>query len=343
MKTPDHMTRPILRLSPKRALLLLTLCLLSACQSMVTPGDPLPSWREGPRKQAILDFVHAVTDTASSDYVEPADRIAVFDNDGTLWAEKPLYFQLIFILDRIRTLAPQHPEWKRTEPFRSALAGDMAALGKQGEKGLMQLMVAAQSGMTTAEFRTIVVDWLDSAEHHRFDRHYTELIYQPMLEVLAWLRANGFETWIVSGGGQEFMRPWAPDIYGIPSQQIIGSMMEVQLDQRDGKPVLVKIPKLHLIDDKEGKVIAIHRFIGKRPIAAFGNSDGDLAMLQWTAAGKGRSLKTLIHHTDATREWAYDRKSPVGRLDKAMDIAKTRHWVLVDMARDWKQVFSFQK
>mgnify|MGYP002713128225 CR=1 FL=1 len=328
---------------PLSWILLLCLVLLPACQSMSSGADPLPSWAEGPTKHAILDFVQATTDPTNKDYIVPEDRIAVFDNDGTLWSEKPVYFQLIFILDRLKVLARDHPEWQSQEPFRSALAGDFEAVAKQGERALLQLISATHSGMTTDEFKKLVVTWLEDARHPRFDRPYPELVFEPMLELLVWFRENGFQTWIVSGGGQDFMRPWAPEVYGIPAQQIIGSEMDMQLEERNGEPVLVKSLKLHFLDDKAGKVVSIHRFVGKRPVAAVGNSDGDLEMLRWTAAGPGRSLEVLIHHTDAVREWAYDRDSPVGRLDKGLQQAKDRHWVLVDMKRDWLRVYPFDE
>jgi phosphoglycolate phosphatase-like HAD superfamily hydrolase len=321
--------------------LLLSLVLFPACNSMTSGGDPLPSWTEGSTKQAILDFVRSTTDESNSDYIPPEDRIAVFDNDGTLWSEKPMYFQLVFILDRVKAMASKHPEWKTQEPFRSALAGDLEAVAKQGEKAIFKLLSATHGGMTTVEYNELVVTWLEAARHPRFDRPYTELVFQPMLELLACLRANGYATWIVSGGGQDFMRPWAPGIYGIPPQQIIGSQMDMQLEERNGEPVLVKALKLHFLDDKAGKVISIHRFLGKRPVAAFGNSDGDLEMLRWSAARPGRSLQVLIHHTDDAREWAYDRDSHVGRLDKGLEAARKGKWVLVDMKRDWSRVYPF--
>jgi hypothetical protein len=305
--------------------------------------DALGSWNDGATKARILAFVQAVTDRSSKDYVEPADRIAVFDNDGTLWSEQPAYFQLLFAIDRVKALAPKHPEWKTRQPFKAALEGDLKALAASGEKGLLELVMASHAGMTTEEFETIVKDWIAKATHPRFGRPYTDLVYQPMLEVLAYLRANGFKTYIVSGGGVEFMRPWVERVYGLPPEQVVGSSIKVSYELRDGRAVLVRLPEIDFIDDKAGKPVGIHKFIGRRPIAAFGNSDGDLQMLQWTAAGSGARLMVLIHHTDADREWAYDRKSSVGRLDKALDEAKSKNWTVVDMKRDWELVYPFEK
>jgi len=304
--------------------------------------DPLPSWNEGQTKQQILDFVRNVTTASSSNFVLPEERIAVFDNDGTLWSEQPAYFQLLFAIDRIKELAAQHPEWKTQMPFKAVLEHDMAALAASGEKGLLQLVMASHAGMTTANFEKIVKDWLATSQHPRFKRPYTDLVYQPMLELLEYLRANGFKTYIVSGGGIEFMRPWTERIYGIPPEQVIGSSIKVKFELHDGNPVLVRLPEIDFIDDKAGKPVAIHKFIGQRPIAAFGNSDGDLQMLQWTAGGEGARFMLLVHHTDAEREWAYDRKSKIGHLDKALNEAIKLGWAIVDMKKDWKQVLSFQ-
>jgi phosphoserine phosphatase len=304
--------------------------------------DPLPSWNDGVAKTRIMDFVKGVTDVASKDYVAPADRIAVFDNDGTLWAEKPLYFQLLFAIDRVRALAPQHPEWKSTQPFKAAIEGDIDALAASGEKGVGELVMATHAGMTTEAFAKIVGDWIKTAQHPRFKRPYTDLVYQPMLELLRYLRANGFKTYIVSGGGIEFLRVWADRVYGVPPEQVIGSSIVTRFEIQDGKPVLVREAKIDFIDDKAGKPVGINQFIGRRPIFAFGNSDGDYQMLQWTAAGDGLRFMGLVHHTDAEREWAYDRNSTVGRLDKALDAASKNGWTVVDMKRDWKQAFPFQ-
>ena len=274
--------------------------------------------------------------------LRPDERIAVFDNDGALWSEKPAYFQLLFAIDRIKQLAPQHPEWKTTQPFKAVLDNDMEALADSGEKGLLQLVMASHAGMTTTEFEQIVGDWLMTARHPRFKRPYTELVYQPMLELLHYLRANGFKTFIVSGGGIEFMRPWTQAVYGIPPEQVIGSSIKVQFELRDGEPVLVRLPEIDFIDDKAGKPVGIHKFIGRRPIAAFGNSDGDLQMLQWTTAGEGARFGLIVHHTDAQREWAYDRDTHVGKLDKALGEAAAQGWTVVDMKNDWRVIYPFQ-
>jgi len=299
--------------------------------------DPLPSWNDTAPKKAILAFV------AGAGAIPPAERIAVFDNDGTLWAEQPVYFQLAFALDRIKALAPQHPEWKTTEPFKSILAGDMKAVMASGEKGLGKIIATTHAGMTTDEFAAIVQDWVATARHPRFGKPYTECVYAPMLELMTYLRANGFKTFIVSGGGVEFMRVFAEKVYGIPPEQVIGSSAVAKFEVRSGTPVLVKQPQVEFVDDKEGKPVGINRFIGRRPVLAFGNSDGDHQMLQWTAAGSGPRLIGIVHHTDAEREWAYDRASPIGKLDKAWDEATAKGWIVVDMKRDWKKVFAFDK
>jgi phosphoserine phosphatase len=307
-------------------------------------ADPLPSWNDGPARKAIIEFVERVTKEGSPDFVPPAERIATFDNDGTLWSEQPIYFQFAFALDRVKALAPQHPEWKAQQPFKAALDGDMKTLVASGEKGLVELMMATHTGMTTDEFAKTAADWLTTAKHPRFKRPYTELVYQPMLELMSYLRANGFKTFIVSGGTVEFMRAFTERIYGIPPEQVVGSTFVTQFQMReDGKPVLVRQPKIDFIDDGPGKPVGINKYIGRRPILAFGNSDGDQQMLQWTAAGAGARLMGLVHHTDAEREWAYDRKSHVGRLDKALDEATARGWVVVDMKQDWKMIYPFQK
>lgn len=300
---------------------------------------PLPSWRDGPAREAILDFVAHTTDPAGPGFVPAAERIAVFDNDGTLWAEQPAYFQLYFAIDRIRQLAPQHPEWTTQEPFRSVLAGDLKQALAGGEKAVLALVAASHAGLTTDEFAAAVRAWVATARHPTTGRRFDEMVYQPMLELLGHLRENGFQTWIVSGGGIDFMRPWTEAVYGIPPQQVVGSSLTTRLEERDGVPVLVKAAEVGAIDDKEGKPIHIHRHIGRRPIAAFGNSDGDLRMLQWTAAGGGPRFCLLVHHTDAVREWAYDRASHIGKLDRALDEAAARGWTVVDMQRDWATVF----
>ncbi len=300
---------------------------------------PLPSWNDTEAKKAIVGFVEKVTKEGSSDFVPVAQRIAVFDNDGTLWAEQPLYFQFLFALDRVKALAPQHPEWKDKEPFASLLKGDVKAALAGGERAMLEVIMATHVGMTTEEFEKIVTDWIATAKHPKTGRYYTEMVYQPMLELLAYLRANGFKTFIVSGGGIEFMRPWTEKVYGIPPEQVVGSSIKTKFEMRDGKPVLVKLPDLNFIDDKEGKPVGIQEHIGRRPIAAFGNSDGDLQMLQWTAAGEGPRFCMFVHHTDAEREWAYDRKSSVGRLDEGLDEARSRGWTVVDMKKDWKHIY----
>jgi len=303
-------------------------------------GDPLPSWNDGASKRAIVAFVDGATRTGGPHFIPPEARIATFDNDGTLWAEKPMYFQVLFVLDRIRALAPQHPEWRDTEPFKSALAGDVAGVAATGEHGIVQLMAATHAGMTTDEFSDIVRQWIATARHPATGKPYNQMTYVPMQELLRYLRANGFKTCIVSGGGQEFMRPWVEAAYGVPPEQVVGSYGDLKYEVRDGKPVLVKVPTIGLVDDHAGKPVGIQRFIGRRPVFAFGNSDGDFEMLQWTTAGEGARFGAILHHTDARREFAYDRDSKVGKLDKALDAAPANGWVIVDMAKDWKRVFA---
>jgi phosphoglycolate phosphatase-like HAD superfamily hydrolase len=305
--------------------------------------ESLASWNDGTAKQSIIDFVAKVTQEGSPDFVPSAERIAVFDNDGTLWAERPMYFQLIFALERVQALAPEHPEWKDTEPFASLLKGDLEGAMADGMKSVVEIVMATHAGMTTTQFEAIVKDWIATARHPTSGRPYTEMVYQPMLELLAYLRANGFKTFIVSGGGIEFMRPWAEQVYGIPPEQVIGSRIKVEYALRDGEPVLVRLPELDFYDDKEGKPVAIHQQIGRRPIAAFGNSDGDLEMLQWTTAGDGPRFALYVHHTDSEREWAYDREASMGRLDKGLDQAQAQGWTLVDMKQDWKVIYPDQK
>ncbi len=302
-------------------------------------ADPLPSWNDGTARRRVLAFVEGVTREGGPSYVPPAERIAVFDNDGTLWAEQPMYFQAFFIFDRIRALAPQHPEWKDREPFASVLKGDVKAALAGGEHALLEMAMGTHAGMTSEEFDRIVTDWVTTARHPKTGRLYTEMVYQPMLELLDYLRANGFKTYIVSGGGIEFMRPWAERVYGIPPEQVIGSSIKTKFELREGQPVLVRLPELNFVDDKAGKPVAIQMHIGRRPIAAFGNSDGDLQMLQWTAAGPGRRFCLYVHHTDAEREWAYDRESHIGRLDEGLDEARARGWTIVDMKADWKRIY----
>jgi haloacid dehalogenase-like hydrolase len=303
--------------------------------------DPLPSWNDGPAKEAIRHFVKEVTTPGSPKFVPPPERIAVFDNDGTLWAEQPLYFQLEFTFDRVKALAPMHPEWKQKQPFKAVLEGDLKSVLAGGEHALLELVMATHAGNTTEEFSRIVEDWIATAKHPKTGRAYTDMVYQPMLELLAYLRANDFKTYITSGGGIEFMRPWAEKVYGIPPEQVIGSSIKTQFELRDGTPVLVRLPEINFIDDKAGKPVGINQHIGRRPIAAFGNSDGDLQMLQWTAAGDGARFCLYVHHTDAEREWAYDRESHIGKLDKGLDEAHKKGWAVVDMKKDWNRVFMF--
>ncbi len=303
-------------------------------------SDPLPSWNDGAAKKAIVAFVEKVTREGSADFVPVPERIATFDNDGTLWAEQPMYFQALFVFDRIKALVPQHPEWKGKEPFASVLKGDVKSALAGGERALMEMVMATHTGMTTEEFEKTVKDWIATAKHPVTKRPYTEMVYQPMLELLAYLRANGFKTYIVSGGGIEFMRPWTEKVYGIPPEQVIGSSVKTKFEIRDGKAVLVRLPELSFINDREGKPVGINQIIGRRPIAAFGNSDGDLQMLQWTAAGSGPRFCLYVHHDDAKREWAYDRQSSIGRLDKGLDEAAAKGWTVVSMKDDWRQVFA---
>lgn len=302
-------------------------------------ADPLPSWNETPSKAAIVSFVDRATREGGPEFVPPAERIAVFDNDGTLWCEQPIYVQAVFIEDRIRALADRHPEWKEKEPFASVLWGDPKGVAAAGQKGALELLAATHTGMTTDEFSKSVTEWLATARHPKTGRRYTEMVYRPMLELLAFLRERGFKTYIVSGGGIEFMRPWTLATYGIPPEQVIGSYGKLKYEVRDGTPVLVKLPEIGLIDDHAGKPVGIETFIGRRPVAAFGNSDGDREMLEWVTAGRGLRFGLIVHHDDAEREWAYDRESHIGRLDKALDQAKEKHWTVVSMKRDWRVVF----
>ncbi len=307
--------------------------------SAALAADPLASWNEGSSKTAIVEFVQAVTTAGGKDFVAEDERIAVFDNDGALWSEQPAYFQLLFAIDRVRALAAEHPEWRERQPFKAALEGDLHALAESGEKGLLELVMTTHAGMSTAEFARVVEDWIGTARHPSTGKLYTEMAYQPMLELLDYLRANGFKTYIVSGGGIEFMRPWAERIYGVPPEQVVGSSIKVKYEMTDSGPVLMRLPEIDFIDDKAGKPVGIHKFIGRVPVFAAGNSDGDLQMLQWTTAGEGRRFGLIVRHTDAEREWAYDRESHVGRLDKALDQAESAGWVVVDMRRDWNRVY----
>jgi len=319
--------------------LLLALVAIFLAGNAIAQTDPLPSWNEGQTKQAILAFVERVTDENSPDFVKPDERIATFDNDGTLWSEQPYYFQLAFALDRVKVLAPEHPEWKETQPFKGVLEGDLKAVMAGGKKSLVEIIAATHAGMTSEEFETIVTDWISTAKHPTTGRLYTEMVFQPMLELLAYLRANDFKTFIVSGGGIEFMRPWTEATYGIPPEQVVGSSAKMQYELRDGKPVIVRLPEINFIDDKEGKPVGINMHIGRRPIFAAGNSDGDWQMLQYTTAGRTPSFGLIVHHTDAEREYAYDRDSHIGTLDKALDGAPKLGWTVVDMKQDWKVIY----
>ncbi|MDP1752539.1 MAG: HAD family hydrolase [Reyranella sp.] len=324
------------------------LALAALAPQALAQGDALPSWNDGEVKRSILDFIARTTATLGTasggrDWVPVPERIACFDNDGTLWTEQPMYFQVMFTFDRVKALVGRHPEWRTQEPFRSILTDDRATLATLGEKGLLEAMAATHAGLSTEEFRATVLDWLATARHPRFKRPYTDLVYQPMLELLALLRANQFKTFIVSGGGIEFMRPWTERIYGIPPEQVVGSSGVTKFVLKpDGVPVLMKEPKVAFIDDGPGKAVGINQFIGRRPVLAFGNSDGDQQMLEWTAAGNGARFMGLIHHTDTVREYAYDRESPIGRLDKAWDEAVRRKWTVVDMKKDWKVIYPFE-
>jgi phosphoglycolate phosphatase-like HAD superfamily hydrolase len=302
-------------------------------------GDPLPSWNDGDARTALITFVTQVTTSGLPTYVAPADRIVTFDNDGTLWSEQPIYFQFQFAIDRVKALAPQHPEWKDQEPFNHLLAGDMEAFLAGGEKALLTVVATAHTGITTDEFQQVVKEWFATARHPKTGLPYNKMTFQPMLEVLAYLRANGFKTFIVSGGGVEFMRAFAEEAYGIPRDQVIGSQGKLKYELRDGVPVLVKLPEIQFVDDKEGKPAAIQTCIGRRPIAAFGNSDGDQQMLEWATSGPGMRFGLIVRHTDAEREWAYDRKSAIGKLDTALDRAVEKKWTVVDMKKDWKTIY----
>jgi hypothetical protein len=304
--------------------------------------DPLPSWNEGETKNSILEFVNEVTDPASEKFIEVADRIATFDNDGNLWSEQPAYFQLFFAIDRVKLLAPEYPEWKTQQPFKAVLEDDFKTLASFGEHGLIEIVMATHGNITTDEFETIVKDWLNTAKHPRFDRPYTQLVYQPMLELLDYLRSKDFKTFVVSGGGIEFMRPWVEEVYGIPRDQVVGSSIKTEFTFQDGVPVIMRLPEMDFIDDKGGKPVGIHRFIGRKPVFASGNSDGDLPMLQWTASGEGARFMLYLHHTDGEREWAYDRESHVGRLDKGLDEAREKGWTVIDMKEDWKVIYPFE-
>jgi hypothetical protein len=319
---------------------LLAIALVASLTTTTQGQDPLPSWNDGKAKQSITEFVGKVTKEGSSDFVSPAERIATFDNDGTLWCEQPIYFQVMFALDRVKVLAPKHPEWKTKEPFASLLKGDVKGALAGGEKAIVEIIAVTHSGMTTEEFEKIVSDWIATAQHPKFKRPLTECVYQPMIELLGYLRANGFKTFIVSGGGIEFMRPWTEKVYGIPPEQVVGSSIKTKYEMRDGKPVLMRLPEMNFIDDKTGKPVGINSHIGRRPIAAFGNSDGDQQMLEWTQAGGGARLMMLVHHDDAVREFAYGADSKIGMFsDALMAEAKKNSWTVISMKDDWKAIF----
>ncbi len=301
--------------------------------------EPLPSWNPGPTLQSIVSFVERVATPGTADFVPPAERIAVFDNDGTLWSEQPMYVQLAFALERVKALAPEHPEWKDKAPFKAVLEGDLKTLAATGERGLVELVMATHAGLTVEEFDKIVTDWLATARHPVYQRPYTECVYQPMRELLEYLRAHRFKTYIVSGGGIDFIRPWAEAVYGIPPEQVIGSSIRLKYEVRDTKPTLLRLPEIDFIDDKAGKPVGIHRLIGRRPILAAGNSDGDYEMLEYVTAGSGPRMGLIVHHTDGEREVAYDRASPFGRLDRGLDDAAGKGWLLIDIKRDWQKVF----
>lgn len=315
---------------------------LTACATNPSAPDPLPSWNSGASKQRIIDFVTDVTDSNSITFVPANERIATFDNDGTLWSEKPTYFQLLFILGLVISMSVDHPEWHITQPFQAVLESDWATLKAAGTDGLAELAMTTQAGMTTEEFEALVKDWVANAKHPTTEKPYLQMVFQPMLELINYLKTNEFKVFIVSGGGIEFMRPWAEAVYGIPPDQVVGSSFETRYEVRDGQAVIVRKPKMHFLNDKGGKPVSINRFIGQRPILAAGNSDGDFEMLEWTTGGDGPRLGLLVHHTDAEREWAYDRESSEGRLDRGLDEADQKGWLVVDMALDWKVIYPYK-
>ncbi len=331
--------------SLKRTFIIIVLFFLVSCTDSIDiqdKADPLSSWNEGATKSAIMTFVKDVTDPSSSNFVEIADRIATFDNDGNLWSEQPVYFQLLFAIQRVKDLSHEHPEWQTRQPFKAVLEDDMDELLAQGTHGLLELVMATHAGITTDEFEHAVKEWLAVARHPRFDKPYHKLVYQPMLELLDYLRENDFKVFIVSGGGIEFMRVWVEEAYGVPMDQVIGSSIKTEFDYNEGNPVIRRLPEIDFIDDEGGKPVGIHRFIGRRPVFASGNSDGDLQMLQYTTAGSGQTFALYLHHTDSIREYAYDRNSSVGRLDKGLDEAKANGWTVINMKEDWKVIYPFE-
>jgi len=322
---------------------LLIIPLLIACNSAPTAQeknvDPLPSWNEGTVKASIMQFVASVTDESGPDFIEIPDRIAVFDNDGTLWAEKPLYFQLFFAIDRVKALAGEHPEWQNEQPFKAVIENDMATLSTFGTPEILKIVMVTHAGMTSDEFEQSVKDWISTARHPVTDKLFTEMVYQPMLELLDYLQENDFKTFIVSGGGIDFMRPWTEEVYGISKDQVVGSSIKTEFVLKDDQPQIIRLPEINFIDDKEGKPVGINRYIGRKPVFCAGNSDGDLQMMQWTASGSGKRMMLYLHHTDPDREWAYDRQSSVGHFDKGLDEATDKGWTIISMKDDWKTVF----
>lgn len=325
--------------------------LLISCQQQASPEsfvntdtltDPLPSWKEGSAREAIISFIEETTDSSNQAFIPVKDRIAVFDNDGTLWSEQPYYYQLQFAFDRIKTMLPDHPEWKEDPIFSAVIQGDLDVVIESGVEGLVRLVMDSHTGITTDEFGQIVKNWIDTARHSKTGRLYKEMVFQPMLELLEYFRENGFKTYIVSGGGVDFMRAWSEEVYGIPPEQIIGSSIKMKFEIRQENPIIVRQPEIEFINDKEGKPVGIQKSIGRKPVAAFGNSDGDLAMLQWTESGKGKRLMVYIHHTDSIREWAYDLNSHIGKLDKGLREASEKGWVVVDMKSDWNRIYPLQ-
>jgi hypothetical protein len=320
-------------------LLLILACSESEIEKDPKTEDPLPSWVEGETKNTILDFLAEVTDPSSQHFVAEKDRIATFDNDGTLWAEQPVYFQFLYAVDQVKNMADQNQEMLKDTLFQTVSKGDLREIARLPMKDIGKVMAISHTGMNTEAFDGLVKDWMKNAKHPTTGKPFSEMVYQPMRELIACFQNHGFKTYIVSGGGMDFMRAWAPDVYGIPTEQIIGSQVKVAYKVTDTGPEIQKLPEIDFTDDNEGKPIGIHRFIGKKPIAAFGNSDGDLQMLEWTMSGPGKRLAAIVHHTDSDREWAYDRDSHIGKLDKALDRAKADNWLLIDMKNDWSKVF----
>lgn len=319
------------------------ICAEMFINSATNESDPMPSWNDTEHKRAIISFVEKVTTAGSPDFVPLSERIATFDNDGTLWSEQPIYFQFIFVFERIKVLAPQHPEWKDKQPFKSVLEDDIKTVMQGDMNAINELVMAASADLTSEEYEKVVKEWVETARHPKTGKLFTEMVFQPMLELLAYLRDNGFKTYIVSGGSTDFMRPWTEKIYGIPPEQVIGSSFKMIFKMDNDKPVIVQIPEVNFVDDNDGKPVGIYQYIGRRPIASFGNSDGDLQMMQWTTGGSGLRFALFVHHTDAEREYAYDRKSPFGHFEKALDEANAKGWTVVDMKNDWKIIYTYEK